>query len=64
MRDNQETCILYVKIRVSAKIGGLGEAKDWPPILADTYKLSFDSKAEDERQAGSAHFIHENTGFC
>ena len=52
MRDNQEMCILYVKIRVSAKICGLGEAKDWPPILADTRvftcKVSFDSKAEEE----------------
>ena len=60
--------ILYVKIRVSPKICGLGKAKDWQPILGDTrvftYKPSFESKAEDERQAGSAHFIRENTGVC
>ena len=61
-------CILYVSKRVSAKICGLGKAKDWQPILADTCiftcKVSFESKAEDERQAGSAHFIRENTGVC
>ena len=61
-------CILYVKIRVSAKIGGLGKAKDWQPILADTRiftcKVSFDSKAKDEGQSGNVHSIRENTGVC
>ena len=66
--DNPEIVILYVKIRVSPKICGLGKAKDWQPILADTrvfrYKLSFDSKAKDEGQSGNMHSIHENMGVC
>ena len=68
MRGKQEALILYVKIRVSAKIGGLGKAKGWQPILADTcvfrYKLSFDSKAKDEGQSGNVHSIRENAGVC
>ena len=53
---------------MSAKICGLGKAKDWQPILGDPcifmYKMSFDSKAEDEVQGGNYHFIRENTGVC
>ena len=68
MRHNQEMLILYVKIRVSVTICGLGKAKDWQPILADTriftYELSFYSQAEDEVQGGCRHFIRENMCVC
>ena len=68
MRRKQETLISYVKIRGYAKIDGFGKAKAWQPILAHTcvftYKVSFDSKAEDEAQGGNDHFIRENTGVC
>ena len=36
MRCKEEVAILYVKIRVCAKIGGFGKAKAWQPILGDT----------------------------
>ena len=66
MRGKQEALILYVKIRVSPKICGLGKAKDWQPILGDTRiftcKISFYSKAEEEGQLRNMHFIRENTG--
>ena len=68
MRCKEEVAILYVKIRVCAKIGGFGKAMEWQLVFAPTRKftskVSLDGRAADETQAININVTRENMCGC